>query len=228
MLRVLRPSRRIVGAEKQSFDLKRRWVGGSMVDAGGIASIRPPSEPVTPVDTGLGCLGLVLALSGEAFGLDRACRGHVPLGGIADCDDLVRTGRVPGPEADVGRPSSKRINMTGTRGRRLLAACLASLLAAQATPTPAADISKVTAADQRTILALSGKIDAGDGQKFTRLLAAAPADHTVTVNLGSTGGLIGEALKIATIVRSKGISTRVEGNAICASACFLIFAAGKQ
>ncbi|MGA2127794.1 MAG: cysteine peptidase family C39 domain-containing protein, partial [Xanthobacteraceae bacterium] len=65
--------------------------------------------PVTPVDTGLGCLGLVLALSGEAFDLDRARREFLPHGERAGCDDLVRIARALGLKARVSRSSIKRI-----------------------------------------------------------------------------------------------------------------------
>ena|SRR5438034_4870978 len=48
-----------------------------MADAGRIASDQHVSAPPALVETGLGCLGLVPALSGEAFDLDRARRKDV-------------------------------------------------------------------------------------------------------------------------------------------------------
>src|SRR3954464_9900322 len=78
-----------------------------MVDAGGIASHQ--QVPLVPVDTGLGCLGLVLALSGEAFDLDRARREYLADGSVAGCDDLVRIARAQGLKARVSRSTVKRV-----------------------------------------------------------------------------------------------------------------------
>src|SRR5450631_4386026 len=80
-----------------------------MADAGTIASEQHVSVPPTLIDTGLGCLGLVLALSGEAFDLDRARREFLAGGGPSDCSDLVRIARAQGLKARVSRSSIKRI-----------------------------------------------------------------------------------------------------------------------
>ncbi|MGA2289702.1 ABC transporter transmembrane domain-containing protein, partial [Bradyrhizobium sp.] len=81
-----------------------------MVDAGGIASSQQVASALpAPVDTGLGCLGLVLALSGEAFDLDRARREYLADGRPADGDDLVRIARAQGLKARVSRSSVKRV-----------------------------------------------------------------------------------------------------------------------
>ena len=80
-----------------------------MADAGRIASDQHVSVPAALVDTGLGCLGLVLALSGEAFDLDRARREYLTGGGPSDSSDLVRIARAQGLKARVSRSSVKRI-----------------------------------------------------------------------------------------------------------------------
>jgi subfamily B ATP-binding cassette protein HlyB/CyaB len=81
-----------------------------MADAGGIANNQQvASAPATPVDTGLGCLGLVLALSGEAFDFDRARREFLAHGGFASCEDLVRIARAQGLKARASRSSVKRV-----------------------------------------------------------------------------------------------------------------------
>jgi subfamily B ATP-binding cassette protein HlyB/CyaB len=81
-----------------------------MADAGSTASNQHvASVAMEAVDTGLGCLGLVLALSGEAFDFDRARREYLIDGRTADCDDLVRIARAQGLKARVSRSSVKRV-----------------------------------------------------------------------------------------------------------------------
>jgi ATP-binding cassette, subfamily B, bacterial HlyB/CyaB len=46
----------------------------------GIANEQSTYASGRPVDTGLGCLGLVLAIGGEAFDQDRARREHLAPG----------------------------------------------------------------------------------------------------------------------------------------------------
>jgi ATP-binding cassette, subfamily B, bacterial HlyB/CyaB len=81
-----------------------------MADIGNAASNQQiAAASTTPLDTGLGCLGLVLALSGEAFDLDRTRREYLSDGRVADSDDLARIARTLGLKARVSRSSVKRI-----------------------------------------------------------------------------------------------------------------------
>src|ERR1700674_4120119 len=80
-----------------------------MADAGGIAGQHDLSAPGKPVDTGLGCLGLVLAIAGEAFDAERARREYLAPGRVADSDDLLRIARGEGLKARASRSSIKRI-----------------------------------------------------------------------------------------------------------------------
>jgi hypothetical protein len=50
----------------------------------------------------------------------------------------------------------------------------------------------------------------------------------VTIRLNSSGGNLYESAVIAEIVRKGKISTSVLSNSVCASACFVIFAAGNK
>jgi hypothetical protein len=105
---------------------------------------------------------------------------------------------------------------------------LLGLLAAVVLVSPAktADIVKSTGADQQTTITFTGTIVEGDALKFSRLLTR---KHPVTVvKLNSRGGNIAEATKIAAMVRNANITTAVARGAMCNSACFLVFAAGKQ
>jgi subfamily B ATP-binding cassette protein HlyB/CyaB len=74
-----------------------------------IANQQIAAVPVTPVDTGLGSLGLALAMLGEAFDINRARREYLSDGRPADCDDLVRMARGAGLKAQVGQTSGERV-----------------------------------------------------------------------------------------------------------------------
>src|SRR5207247_544368 len=80
-----------------------------MADAGGIANDQTVLASGRPVDAGLGCLGLVLAIGGEAFDLDRARREYIAPGQLADSSDLLRIARAEGLKARLSRSSVKRI-----------------------------------------------------------------------------------------------------------------------
>ncbi|WP_420839414.1 type I secretion system permease/ATPase [Bradyrhizobium oropedii] len=60
-------------------------------------------------DTGLGSLGLVLAMLGEAFDIDRARREYISDGRTAECDDLVRIARGVGLKAQAVPASVERL-----------------------------------------------------------------------------------------------------------------------
>jgi subfamily B ATP-binding cassette protein HlyB/CyaB len=80
-----------------------------MADAGGIANGQSTYASGRPLDTGLGCLGLVLAIGGEAFDQDRARREHLAPGQVADSHDLLRIARAESLKARLSRSSVKRI-----------------------------------------------------------------------------------------------------------------------
>jgi subfamily B ATP-binding cassette protein HlyB/CyaB len=81
-----------------------------MADAAGIANGQPMHASGPPVDTGLGCLGLVLAIGGGAFDQDRARREYLAPGQVADGNDLLRIARAEGLKARLSRSSVKRIS----------------------------------------------------------------------------------------------------------------------
>jgi hypothetical protein len=78
------------------------------------------------------------------------------------------------------------------------------------------------------IITLSGPIIFGDSDTFTREVqqANAAGKSVEIVQLDSGGGRLVEGVKLATAIKEAGISTSVGPGAVCASACFLIFAAG--
>src|SRR6185369_11050017 len=81
-----------------------------MADATSAASNQHiASGAAEAVDTGLGCLGLVLAFSGEAFDAGRARREFLAHGRPAASEDLVRIARAQGLKARVSRSTVKRV-----------------------------------------------------------------------------------------------------------------------
>jgi hypothetical protein len=100
---------------------------------------------------------------------------------------------------------------------RTIAAAIALLAATPTTPALAATI--VRSGDR---VVLTGDIVEGDDTKF----AAALDDDVRLVVLGSTGGRVGEAMKIGRLVRRRHLDTAVPSS--CMSACSLIWASGVR
>lgn len=69
----------------------------------------------------------------------------------------------------------------------------------------------------------SGQIEKGDAARFIKLFQL---NGIKTVMLDSPGGLVSEALQIATFIQSNGVATHVPEKATCASACVLLLAGG--
>jgi len=91
------------------------------------------------------------------------------------------------------------------------------LLTATAAPAGAATIVR-----DRDRIVLTGDIVEGDDTKF----AAALDDDVRLVVLGSTGGRVGEAMKIGRLIRRRHLDTAVPSS--CMSACALIWAGGVR
>lgn len=75
------------------------------------------------------------------------------------------------------------------------------------------------------ILVAEGSIDAGSAARLERVLDAKGADIR-TVSIDSPGGALDDAIAMARMLRQRGIATRVEDGAICASSCPLMMAGG--
>jgi hypothetical protein len=91
-----------------------------------------------------------------------------------------------------------------------------------------ATFKSVATKDGKTIILLSGEIIEGDADTLKASIKAAnDAGKLVSgVRLNSPGGNLLEGLKLADAVRFAKVATNVAGNATCASACFLVYAAG--
>jgi hypothetical protein len=101
--------------------------------------------------------------------------------------------------------------------------------AAFAQPAQAADIATSTPKAGKIIVTLTGDIVDGDAEKVRRLIESAQDRGGLVygIRLDSIGGKLMEAVKIADIVHAVSIATAVDEAAECASACFIIFAAGN-
>jgi hypothetical protein len=109
-----------------------------------------------------------------------------------------------------------------------LCALLNAGLALSLSIATAAEIKSVNLKDDSVEISVSGTIASGDADLVAaRIKAATDAGKLVTsVRLNSDGGNLLEGVRLAAVVRSAKLSTNVGQNATCASACFLVFAAG--
>ena len=109
--------------------------------------------------------------------------------------------------------------------RTLLAALAATLLA---TTAQAVTIHKVKGFD--TTIHVGGDINYGDEVYLADVLQQRRNEGKVTeyVMLDSPGGNIYSGHMMGKLIRENGIKTVVDGDAVCASACMLMFAAGVQ
>ncbi|MBL8576598.1 MAG: hypothetical protein JNK47_05185 [Mesorhizobium sp.] len=108
------------------------------------------------------------------------------------------------------------------------------------TPLPPDDLRRfVTAGDEILkrpmtftlrsggVLAAEGSIDIGSAARLAAELEAR-GKYVRVVSLNSPGGALEDAIAMAKLIRGKGISTEVEGGALCASSCPLVLAGGLE
>jgi hypothetical protein len=93
-----------------------------------------------------------------------------------------------------------------------------------------AEITRVDSRDGKTRLDLVGEIQPGDGDKLKAHIASANEARRIvaTIRLNSPGGNLLEGVNLSEIVKNGRIATSVLGDATCASACFIVFAAGNE
>jgi len=95
-----------------------------------------------------------------------------------------------------------------------------SLAMAISAPVKAAEITAV----ERNLIMISGEIVKGDADKFEAIAVTAPADTLVILSSG--GGGIFESMMMGEVIRARHFATGIPNDAICASACGLIWLAG--
>lgn len=93
----------------------------------------------------------------------------------------------------------------------------------------AADFKTSTTRDGRVVISITGEIVAGDAASFQAAVKTVndAGKMATSVRLSSIGGNLVEGVKLAEAVRYAKVATNVGSNATCASACFLVFAAGE-
>lgn len=89
----------------------------------------------------------------------------------------------------------------------------------------AAEITDQSLANGAAILSLDGEISLDDADRFRAL---SQKYNSAVVVLNSAGGRLFPALEIGRIIKSKGYTTLVADDAICASACALIWVASTS
>ncbi len=94
----------------------------------------------------------------------------------------------------------------------------------------AADLKSATSKEGREVIYLSGEIMPGDANSFAGLVQRANAAGRLVsaIRLDSQGGNLLEGMKLAAALQTAKIATVVPNGNVCASACFLIFAAGSE
>ncbi len=106
---------------------------------------------------------------------------------------------------------------------------LATLIVMSPLPAPAADIAAMGIGQVgRADVTLSGDVVAGDAERLEGVVVDL-LDGGVEVrrlDLDSQGGDAGEGMRLARTVRALRLATHVADAHVCASACFLAYAAG--
>jgi len=94
----------------------------------------------------------------------------------------------------------------------------------------AATFSHFTTKERREVIVLTGEITTGDTERFVSIVKETnDASREVSgLRLDSPGGDLAEAARLADAVRYSRIATVIVSKATCASACFIVFAAGNQ
>ncbi len=118
-----------------------------------------------------------------------------------------------------------RIAALGGPMRKLLG--LVTVLALTVAPIAA---QAVTLTPQRTKLLVEGPIVAGDAELLEGMigLQSALGNHIDTIALNSPGGLVREGMAMADVIQAQHLDVVVPEDARCASACFMLFAAGEH
>lgn len=98
-----------------------------------------------------------------------------------------------------------------------------------ATNLSAAEFRSFASKDSRVLISVIGELVDGDTERFKTAVKSAndAGKFVANIRLNSIGGSLLEGVKLAQAVQFAKIATNVGKNGICASACFLVFAAGS-
>ena len=112
-------------------------------------------------------------------------------------------------------------------GRSIWCLLIGAALLCRSGPAQAMDFLAQPLPDRSadTLIVATGEIRPGDDEKLHRFVGALPGTaKLIGIVLSSPGGNLLEGVRLAASIRSTGTATGVSGE--CASACFLVFAAG--
>lgn len=115
--------------------------------------------------------------------------------------------------------------VAGIRLRRWVLAGL--LLLAGASVASGMTIQPAAVQSGRPVLLLQGRIVPGDAARLRAALAGV-SPRVAGLVLNSPGGSVLEAQDMAKLIRDSGAAVLVPANAVCASACFMLFAAARN
>jgi hypothetical protein len=101
---------------------------------------------------------------------------------------------------------------------------------AAGTTAIASTLTKMPTKDGKIIVILNGEITEGDSDNLKLLIKTEnDAGRLIyAIRLNSPGGNLMEGVALADLVRNGKISTSIPDGSQCASACFIIFAAGTE
>ncbi|MGX4772006.1 ATP-dependent Clp protease proteolytic subunit [Bradyrhizobium guangdongense] len=107
---------------------------------------------------------------------------------------------------------------------------ICSIFLAGSSAVTAATLKSSQLKDGRVVILISGELVEGDTEAFKSAVKTAndAGKLVLSIRLNSPGGSLLEGVKLADAVRFGKIVTNVGQGATCASACFLVFAAGSM
>jgi hypothetical protein len=121
--------------------------------------------------------------------------------------------------------------MLKTTLKATAAAAVVTVITAAA-PTHAAQFTvhqlPDVAPSEVSIVNITGEIMQGDSARFEQFMNQLPRTKRQIFFLASPGGNLGEALDMSVIIADNHAHTAVLDNAVCASACFWLFAPGEH
>jgi len=105
----------------------------------------------------------------------------------------------------------------------------AALALGTVAPVGAMEFAQKPLSDGSAFLVATGAIQTGDDEKLHSFVTAMPKSlKLVGIVLNSRGGNLAEGLCLASTIHNSALTTAVASEGLCASACFLMFAAGKH
>jgi len=121
-------------------------------------------------------------------------------------------------------------NHDAIRPRQAFGQLVSCCLIAIASAANAAEFQPAGRRDATIAIRVSGLIALDDGARLRSILNMATANNVTVshIELNSGGGSVVGGADLAITVRRAGIQTSVPANAVCASACFMVFAAGVK